>query len=97
MSDKITTEKIEKYLSITTKAIEGVKIAKEKNVDWRKMAEDFLDMASRYLKDAKHYYSKGDVVIAFASVNYAHGWLDAGARLGFWDIDKEVRDYFVVD
>jgi len=37
------------------------------------------------------------VVIAFASVNYAHGWLDAGARLGFWDIDKEVRDYFVVD
>ena len=29
---------------------------------------------------------KGDLVNAFASVNYAHGWLDAGARLGLFDV-----------
>ncbi len=52
----------------------------------RKEREDFLDMAARYFSDAKHFYSKNDMVNAFACLNYAHGWLDAGARLGLFDV-----------
>ncbi|MBU0615856.1 MAG: DUF357 domain-containing protein, partial [Nanoarchaeota archaeon] len=48
--------------------------------------EDFLDMVSRYVSDAEHFYNKGDLVNAFAALNYAHGWLDAGARIGLFDV-----------
>ena len=48
--------------------------------------KDFLDMIKRYVADAHHFEEKGDVVNAFAALNYAHGWLDAGARLGIFDV-----------
>lgn len=50
------------------------------------IADDFLEMARSYFRDAKHFAAQGDFVNAFACVNYAHGWLDAGARLGLWDV-----------
>jgi hypothetical protein len=50
------------------------------------VAEDFLAMARAYFRDAEHFAAKEDLANAFACVNYAHGWLDAGARLGFWDV-----------
>lgn len=52
----------------------------------RKGAEDFLAMARAYFDDAECFFERGDRVNAFACVNYAHGWLDAGARLGFFDV-----------
>jgi uncharacterized protein len=84
--DQITEEKIEKYLAITEEAIGKVKIGEPLSFDWKKKAEDFLDMATRYHSDAMHFRQKGDLVNAFAAVNYAHGWLDAGARLGLFDV-----------
>ena len=33
-----------------------------------------------------NFYDKGDIVNAFAALSYAHGWLDAGARIGLWDV-----------
>ncbi|RLF89966.1 DUF357 domain-containing protein, partial [Thermococci archaeon] len=35
-----------------------------------------------YYSDAEYYYKKGDYVTAFAALNYAHGFIDAGVRLG---------------
>ena len=80
--DKITDEKLEKYFSITQEAYE---MAKDRVAD-KKLGEDFLDMISRYIRDANHFSSKGDKVNAFAALNYAHGWLDAGARAGIFDV-----------
>ncbi len=51
-----------------------------------KQAEDFYGMAQAYFNDAKHFFEEGDFVNSFACVNYAHGWLDAGARLGLFDV-----------
>ncbi|MCK5547802.1 MAG: DUF357 domain-containing protein, partial [Thermoplasmata archaeon] len=42
-------------------------------------------MAQSYHKDATFFFEKDELVDAFACVNYAHGWLDAGVRLGFFD------------
>ncbi len=93
MDDKITEEKLEKYLDITKRALEQVK---DKFDESRKEnAEDFFDMASRYYSDAKHYMGKGDYVTAFAAVNYAHGWLDAGARIGLFKVKD--NKLFTVD
>jgi len=44
----------------------------------------------------KWLVKKGDVVNAFACLNYAHGWLDAGARLGLFDVDGD-NVLFTVD
>ena len=53
--------------------------------------KEFIDMIERYLSDAEHFQKKGDLVNAFAALNYAHGWLDAGARLGIFDVhDSEL-------
>jgi hypothetical protein len=53
-------------------------------------------MATRYYNDAEHFRQKGDIVTAFAALNYAHGWLDAGARLGLFDVDHD-DTLFTVD
>ena len=84
MEDKITLEKLEKYFSLTTKALEEVK----KNIikDKKKDAKEIIDMASNYLSDARYFYKKNDFVNAFASLNYAHGWIDSGVRLGIFNV-----------
>ena len=81
----ITKEKLEKYFSITGEAIEKAKNSKNRT-ELKSEREDFLDMIERYYSDANHFYEKDDYVNAFAALNYAHGWLDAGARLGIFDV-----------
>ena len=93
---EITDEKLDKYFDITNRALIKVKIVKKGIVDFESAAKDFLDMANRYFRDAKHFREKGDVVTAFAALNYAHGWLDAGARIGLFDVDHD-SELFTVD
>ena len=103
--EKITPEKLAKYFDVTGRALKKVKIVEKMPADfgvdadkskWKAAAEDFLDMAQRYFSDAKHFEEKGDIVNAFACLNYAHGWLDAGARIGLFDVDGD-NVLFTVD
>lgn len=48
-------------------------------------------MARSYYLDALHFMENGDAVNAFACINYAHGWLDCGARLGLFDVGENDR------
>jgi len=91
MKNTITREKIQKYLDITSRALGKVKVIAPKSSFIADIANDFYDMANRYFSDAEHFYREGDFVNAFAAVNYAHGWLDAGARLGIFDVDVDHR------
>jgi len=87
--DRIERQKIERYLSLTEEALNKLKIAPPERSFSRKMAEDFLNMASSYYRDSRHFYGKGDYINAFAAVNYAHGWLDCGARIGLFDVQGD--------
>ena len=82
METTITQAKLDQYFSITSRALEQVK--KELNPERKEEAADALDMAQCYYDDAHFFLKKGDAVTAFAALNYAHGWLDAGARLGLF-------------
>ena len=95
MNNTITEEKLQQYFSITNEALEK---AKEAFDEVRQTAaEDFFDMAQRYFKDANFFYKeKNDLVLAFAALNYAHGWLDAGARIGLFQV-KDSRLFTVDD
>jgi hypothetical protein len=85
----MTDERIERYLRITGTALERLRIAMPERSFGRKMAEDFLNMATSYYNDAKHFRDEGDLLNAFAAVNYAHGWIDCGARIGLFDVNED--------
>ena len=83
MNDRVSEERLDHYFAVTGEALEKVREAPRGD---EKQAEDFLDMASRYYADAKHFRQQGEWVLAFAALNYAHGWLDAGARIGLFKV-----------
>ena len=94
MQDKITREKLEKYFKVTETALDIAEKSKNRT-SLDKEREDMLDMIRRYISDAKHFYKKEDFINAFAALNYAHGWLDSGARIGIFDVHDS--KYFTAD
>ena len=90
---EITNEKLKKYFEVTNKALQKARNAL--NEEEKEKAEDFLDMATRYYEDAKYFKEKEDYVLAFGAINYAHGWLDAGARIKLFKVNDSTL--FTVD
>lgn len=86
---EISDAHIDRYLDTTKRALEKTKVIAPGRSFAARIAANFLDMATRYYEDAKHFRAQGDHVRAFATVNYAHGWLDAGARLGVFDVGED--------
>jgi len=84
MQNKITKKKIEKYYKLTSKALEIAKksIAKIKE----KQAKETITRVECYLSDSQHFKEKKDYVNAYGCLNYAHGWLDCGARLKIFKV-----------
>lgn len=85
----ITKEKLEKYFDVTGRALKKLKLICPDKTHLDKIAKDYLNMAQTYFNDAKHFEEHGDWINAFAALNYAHGWLDAGARLGVFDVEHD--------
>ena len=91
MQDKITKNRLEKEFDITKRALKAIKLSGKNDSEAKKL----LDFAQRYFKDAEHFKKQGDWASAFGALNYAHAWLDAGARSGIFKVkDKEL---FTVD
>ncbi len=89
MNDTITEAKIDRYLDITRRALDKLRVVTPERSFSKRLADDFLNMATSYYNDAKHFREEGDFVTAFAAVNYAHGWIDCGARIGLWDVGQD--------
>ena len=85
MENKITKQKLEKYSKLTSRALEEVK----KNIVKGKEANEIISMVSNYISDAKYFQEKKDFVNAFAALNYTHGWLDSGVRLGIFNVKDD--------
>ena len=92
----ISKELLERYFEIAHRALAKITFGDERLFVWEETAQDFLDMAQRYISDAEYFLKEGDSARAFACLNYAHGWLDAGARLGLFDVDGD-STLFTVD
>ncbi len=85
---------IEKYRNLSEEALEEAKKA-DKAKGLENWAEEVIEIAEGYINDSKYFEEKGDLLRALASLSYAHGWLDAGARLGLYRV-KNPR-LFTVD
>ena len=89
MARDITDKLLGHYFEITKSALDKVKIAPPKNSHLHPIAEDFLNMARSYYEDAKYFRDSNDYPRALGAVYYSHAWLDAGARLGLFDVDND--------
>ena len=85
--ERITKSKIEKYYNITDRALKIAKKSIAKNK--QKQAKEIILMVECYLADSKHFEKNKDYVNAFAAINYAHGWLDCGARLKIFIVSDD--------
>ena len=77
--------KVEKYFSLTEKALSKIEFRKDLDEKQKSVAKDFLGMAENYFSDAKHFQEKNDLLNALAALSYAHAWLDAGVRSDLFD------------
>ena len=84
MQNRIPLSKIEKYYNLTSKALTIIKDSISKGK--QKQAKEIITIVTCYLEDSKHFQEKGDYINSFAAINYAHGWLDAGARLKIFNV-----------
>jgi hypothetical protein len=96
LTDSVTEAKLDHYAAISAQALKKARVAAPERTDLNQAGVHIVDMARRYISDAQHFRKNGDYVNAFACLNYAHGWLDAGAALGLLDVDHDSR-LFTVD
>ena len=81
-------EKLKKYFSLTKEALDKIKF-KDTNKDFKEIAEELLSLAKNYYEDAHYFKESHDPLNALLAVTYAHAFLDAGARIGVFDIPDD--------
>ncbi len=82
-------EKTDRYERLLAEALEAVVVAPPAGTPMAEAAVDCREMASAYLEDGRHFRAEGDPVDALAAFSYGHAWLDAGARVGLFDVPSE--------
>lgn len=85
--DRITKQKINKYYDLTSKALKIAKKSINKGKD--KQAMEIMLMIEAYLSDSEYFKKQKDYINSFGALNYAHGWLDAGARLKIFNVNDD--------
>ena len=76
--ERVTRERVEKYLDITDRARKkATSLCSEGSLDAQRLSV-MMRMADDYASDAAHFLSIGDYVRAFGAINYAHAWMTKG-------------------
>jgi hypothetical protein len=83
------SEKTDRYESLLAEALEETSIAPPAETPLEQSARECLEMADSYLEDGRHFRAQDDLVNALAAFSYGHAWLDAGARIGLFDVPTD--------
>ncbi|MEK6878360.1 MAG: DUF357 domain-containing protein [Nanoarchaeota archaeon] len=84
MQNQISELKVKKYFKVTETSLEKIRKSIIKGKE--KEAKEIIEMSSNYVNDAHYFYNNKDYINAFAAINYAHGWIDSGVRLGIFNV-----------
>ena len=82
-------EKTERYEALLAAALDAAEVAPQEDTPLYGAALECREMAQSYLDDGRHFLEQGDRVNALASFSYGHGWMDAGARIGVFEVPVE--------
>lgn len=84
-------ETVDRYLRINAEAVRKLRISVPEDSYLFTLAKDFMQMIKSYSDDAAHFKEKNELIKAVSALNYAHGWIDAGARIGLFDVGGDHR------
>jgi hypothetical protein len=82
-------EKTDRYEELLAEALEVAEVAPPQGTPMAEAADECAEMARSYLEDGRHFRTVDDPVNALASFSYGHAWLDAGARIGLFDVPED--------
>jgi len=82
-------EKTDRYERLLTEALDAAEVEPPAETPMGEAAAECLEMAESYLKDGRHFRDDDDQVNALAAFSYGHAWLDAGARVGLFDVPTD--------
>jgi len=82
-------EKTDRYEQLLADALDAADVSAAADSPLAEAATDFREMAASYLEDGRHFREDDDPVNALAAFAYGHAWLDAGARLGLFDVPSD--------
>ncbi|MEY7848440.1 DUF357 domain-containing protein [Natrarchaeobius sp. A-rgal3] len=82
-------EKTDRYGELLAEALAEATIAPPEGTPMAEAAAECYEMADSYLHDGEHFRENDDLVNALAAFSYGHAWLDAGARVGLFDVPTE--------
>lgn len=84
-------EKVEKYITIEEEALNKLELSVPSNSFLGDFGNNAMEMIRSYFSDAKHFRENGDLINAFAALNYSYGWIDCLVRLGVFDGGNDDR------
>lgn len=82
-------EKTDRYEGLLAEALEAAEPVAPEGTPLAGAAAEYAEMARSYLEDGRHFRADDDPVNALAAFSYGHAWLDAGARIGLFDVPSE--------
>ncbi|MFB6070590.1 MAG: DUF357 domain-containing protein [Halanaeroarchaeum sp.] len=82
-------EKVDRYERLLSEALDAAERGPPADSPLGVAAAEFEEMARSYLEDGRHFVSDDDPVNALAAFSYGHAWLDAGARIGLFEVPTE--------
>ncbi|SDF77727.1 DUF357 domain-containing protein [Halorientalis regularis] len=82
-------EKTDRYEDLLAEALDAAEVAVPPDSPLGDAAAECEEMARSYLEDGRHFRADDDPVNALAAFSYGHAWLDAGARIGLFDVPDE--------
>ena len=82
-------EKTDRYEDLLAQALAAAETAVPADTPLGEAARECEEMARSYLEDGRHFREDEDLVNALAAFSYGHAWLDAGARIGLFDVPEE--------
>ncbi len=88
-------EKTDRYERLLADALAAAEPVPPAGTPLGETAAEYRELAESYLEDGRHFRAEDDPVNALAAFAYGHAWLDAGARIGLFDVPRE-GDLFTV-
>ena len=89
-------EKTDRYEGMLADALAAAEVAVPSTTPLGEAAAEILEMALSYLEDGRHFREHDDPVNALAAFSYGYGWLDAGVRLGVFEVPDDT-DLFTTE
>ena len=84
-------EKTDRYGEMLDAALDAADPVAPPGTPLGAAAAEVAEMAESYLDDGRHFRAGDDPVNALASFSYGYGWLDAGVRLGLFELPADAE------